>query len=290
MRFAIIAERRYLGQRMPGALLPAIRQAGHSADIICSDDEVCDFPSHLPAFDSYDAVISRDRSLVGLFLLAWAERSGVPAVNSRAAIEGVRNKAEMTATLAAAGIPMPATVVCRSLDQLQQLPDSFFPLVLKPNFGDNGNGIQVVSAEDIARITPRDRSVILAQKFVPNDGFDFKLYVAGERVWSVRKPNLWSANTSSVPFPVPVDEEMHSLALRCGKALALEVYGVDTLPGPHGFQVLEVNEFPNFSGIAEAPRAVADVLIASAARRRVEGAALPQPLAEGFNPQKTRVA
>jgi ribosomal protein S6--L-glutamate ligase len=279
MRFAIIAERRYLRQRMPRALLPAISRAGHRAVIICSDDEVWDFPSRLPTFDTYDAVISRDRSLVGLVLLTCAERSGVPAVNSRAAIEGVRNKAEMAATLAAAGIPMPQTIVCRSLDQLTKFPDSYFPLVLKPNFGDNGNGLQIVSAKDITRIRPRDRSLVLAQKLVPNDGFDVKLYVAGKQVWAVRKPNVWCIDNNRVPVHIPLTQEMRALALRCGRAVGLEVYGVDALPGPQGMLVLEVNEFPNFSDIAEAPQALADVLIAAAGRHRAHGAGAPEKVA-----------
>ena len=268
MRFAIIAERRYLGQRMPAALLPAILNAGHSADIICSDDQLWDFPSHLPSFDAYDGVIARDRSLLGLFLLAWAERSGVPVVNPRAAIEGVRNKAEMAATLAADGIAMPPTIVCRRVDQLEQLPDAFFPLVLKPNIGDNGNGIQIVTAQNVSGVQLRHGSLILAQKFVPNDGFDLKLYVAGESVWAVRKPNLWCSSGGSVPSPIRLNEQMRALALRCGKALGLEVYGVDALPDPGGLQVLEVNEFPNFSGVAEAPEAVANVLIARAGQHQ----------------------
>lgn len=280
MRFAIIAERRYLRQRMPGELLTALIRSGHRADVICSDEVVCDFRSHLP-FDTYDIVISRDRSLIGLVLLACAERAGIPAVNSRAAIEGVRNKAEMTAALAASGIPMPQTVVCRTLHQLQHLPDSFFPVVVKPNFGDNGRGIRLVSAADIPRIRSYDRSVVLAQKFVPNDGFDLKLYVAGARVWAVRKPNVWSSNNDhNASLPVPVDEEMRSLALRCGEALALAVYGVDTLRGPDGMQVLEVNEFPNFSGIAEAPEAVADLLIERAREWRTEGSGVEPRLPE----------
>jgi ribosomal protein S6--L-glutamate ligase len=278
MRFAIIAERRYLGQRMPAELLRALLEAGYSADIICSDDVVCDFRSGTPSFDTYDLVIARDRSLVGLSLLAWAEKAGGSVVNSRVAIEGVRNKAEMTATLFASGIPMPPTVVCRSADQLKSLADSYFPLVLKPNFGDNGNGVHVIRAGDLRQVKSRDSSVVLAQTFVPNDGFDLKLYVAGTRVWAVRKPNLWSStNGHGQVSQVPVDEEMRSLALRCGAALGLEVYGVDTLPGPQGIQVIEVNEFPNFSGIVEAPRVLADFLAMKAKERRAETSRVRAP-------------
>jgi ribosomal protein S6--L-glutamate ligase len=271
MRFAIITEGRYLVQRMPRQLLPPLLQAGHRVDIFCSDDEVFDFPSHLRSFARYHAVIARDRSIIGLFWLAWAEKAGVPAVNTRTVIEGVRNKAEMTATLAAAGVPMPPTVVCRRPDQLARLPASFFPLVLKPNFGDNGHEIQLVFANDIPRIKAVDHSVVLAQKFLPNDGFDIKLYVAGEKVWAVRKPNLLSPESDSAEVSlVTVNEEMRSLALRCGAALGLDVYGVDALPGHDGLKVLEVNEFPNFSGIDEAPRLVADLLIKKARQRGVE--------------------
>lgn len=255
---------------MPRDVISYLQQAGHEADITCSDGRLFDFALADPLlFQTCDAVISRDRSLMGLFLLAWAEERGVLCVNPRAAIERVRNKAEMTATLTAASIPMPQTVVCSTIEQLRRLPASFFPFLVKPNFGDNAEGIQLIrDRADLARIRRCDDSVVLLQRFVPNDGFDLKLYVAGERVWAVRKVSPLLRCDQSKCTEVPLNREMRSVALQCGRVLGLDVYGVDALPTSDGIQVLEVNEFPNFTGVAEAPQAVANILLARGSERR----------------------
>ena len=264
MKFCVLVEGRYLRQRMPRDVISYLWQAGHQADIVCSDGLLFDSATaNSLRFEACDAVISRDRSLMGLFLLDWAEKMGLPAVNPRAAIEKVRNKAEMTGALVAAGIPMPETVVCRTIEQLWHLRPSFFPFLVKPNFGDNAAGIQMaIERFDLRGIRPSDESVVLVQKFVPNDGTDLKLYVAGERVWAVRKKSPWPRGGRSGCSQVPLDRDMRWIARECGHVLGLDVYGVDALPTSHGIQVLEVNEFPNFTGVEEAPQAIADILVA----------------------------
>ncbi|MCQ0006965.1 hypothetical protein [Actinomadura madurae] len=62
------------------------------------------------------------------------------------------------------------------------------------------------------------------------------------------------------PVPVPVTEELRGFALACRDAFGLELYGVDVLPSPGGPLVVDVNDFPNYTGIAEAPDAVADLV------------------------------
>lgn len=267
---------------MPWDVISYLQHAGHEVDIACSDGRLFDFASaDSLTFQACDAVISRDRSLMGLFLLAWAEELGVLSVNPRAAIERVRNKAEMTAALTAAGIPMPETIVCRTTEQLWDVPPFFFPFVVKPNFGDNAAGIQLVrDRDDLARISSSDDSVVLLQKFVPNDGFDLKLYVAGERVWAVRKASPMLQRAQSKCSEVLLDREMRSIALRCGRVLGLDVFGVDTLPTSDGMQVLEVNEFPNFTGVAEAPQAVANLLLTRGSERRAAMRGQPPPVTQ----------
>jgi ribosomal protein S6--L-glutamate ligase len=160
--------------------------------------------------------------------------------------------------------------VCSTIEELRRLPACFFPFLAKPNFGDNADGIQLIrDRDDLGRIRSTADSVVLLQRFVPNDGFDLKLYVAGERVWAVRKVSPLLRCGQSKCSEVPLSREMRSIALRCGHVLGLDVYGVDALPTSDGIRVLEVNEFPNFTGVAEAPQAVADLLLARGSERRV---------------------
>ena len=58
---------------------------------------------------------------------------------------------------------------------------------------------------------------------------------------------------------------MVDLALRCGQVFGLEIYGVDAIETAEGVAVIEVNEFPNFTGVAEAPRHIAEHVLARVA-------------------------
>ena len=58
---------------------------------------------------------------------------------------------------------------------------------------------------------------------------------------------------------VPVD-----LARRCGKLFGLELYGVDCLQTDAGTVVIEVNEFPNYTGVPGADEKLADYVLACA--------------------------
>ena len=44
-----------------------------------------------------------------------------------------------------------------------------------PPFSENGNGIRVVTSEDVGRIKCQDGSAFLPHDYVPNDGLDLKL-------------------------------------------------------------------------------------------------------------------
>ena len=58
--------------------------------------------------------------------------------------------------------------------------------------------------------------------------------------------------------------EVRRAALACGRALGLELYGVDVLVAGERFCVVDVNAFPGYKGVAEAPRQLAAYLYARA--------------------------
>jgi ribosomal protein S6--L-glutamate ligase len=59
---------------------------------------------------------------------------------------------------------------------------------------------------------------------------------------------------------VEVTPELERLARSCGDAFELELYGVDVLLSPRGPLVVDVNEFPNYTGVDDAPRAIAELV------------------------------
>ena len=64
---------------------------------------------------------------------------------------------------------------------------------------------------------------------------------------------------------------MVDLAVRCRDTFGLDVCGVHTIETPDGLAVIEVNEFPNFTGVPNAPDYVADYILARVAAKRRKG-------------------
>ena len=55
-------------------------------------------------------------------------------------------------------------------------------------------------------------------------------------------------------------DEVRRIALRCGEAFGLGLYGLDIIESPDGPSVVDVNYFPGYKGIARAPEAVASYI------------------------------
>jgi glutathione synthase/RimK-type ligase-like ATP-grasp enzyme len=51
------------------------------------------------------------------------------------------------------------------------------------------------------------------------------------------------------------------LASRCRRAFGLDLYGIDCIPTDDGPVVIEVNEFPNYTGVPQASERLADYVL-----------------------------
>jgi ribosomal protein S6--L-glutamate ligase len=122
-------------------------------------------------------------------------------------------------------------------------------MVVKPVFGDNARGVHVIASRDELLALRWDEPEVIAQAYVPSDGFDLKLYVAGEEVRAVRKPSPIACAGDARATPVALTEALRTLALRCGAVFGLDLFGVDCIETPAGPVVIEVNDFPNYSGL-----------------------------------------
>lgn len=259
-RILVAAEPRYLAQRQPAGLAAALVRTGHPAAFLAAE--------HVHSVTNVDLLVARGRSPALLDLLSRAEALGVPTLNRRAAVEAVLDKGAMARALAAAGLPTPPSHVGPIAGIAAWAASRMFPLVVKPVRGDNARDVRVLRTRQELDDLRWPEPVALAQPFVPGDGWDLKLYVAGERVWAVRKPSPIGTAPDGAPRPVPAGEALRSLALRCGRLFGLDLYGVDCIAGPEGPVVIEVNDFPNYSGLPGADAALAALCLARATRRR----------------------
>jgi ribosomal protein S6--L-glutamate ligase len=259
----VLSDDRYLRQRMPAALVPELEDGDVQVRLVRANDVVAQIGvDPWSELSPGDVVISRTRNRFGLALLRAAGRPGVTTLPRWESVAHVRNKARAMETLAARAIPMPRTHLGESPAALKRLGPDEFPLLLKPHLGDNASGIVLVrhplELDDLAW----PDGLVVAQEFVDSGSIDLKLYAVGEQLWAVRRPSPLSASRGAVrpPERVELTPELEQLARSCGNAFQLELYGVDVLLSPRGPLVVDVNEFPNYTGVEDAPHAIAELV------------------------------
>jgi ribosomal protein S6--L-glutamate ligase len=266
----VLVERRYLEQRQPRGLAAELRRRGCDVRTVDPDSIAINLTD-----DSWLAgirvCVARGRSEAVLSRLLSAERQGVPTINRASAVAGVVDKAAMAVALASAGLPTPPTMLGSPEQLTAELPAHFYPVIVKPIRGDNCRGLEVCARpEAVARQASAEP--LLAQPFLSGDGSDLKLYGVGDRIWAVRKPSPLSTNGSTGATAVELTAELRELALHCGELFELELFGVDCLLTPAGPVVIEVNDYPNYTGVPDADEALADHVLA-----RVAGASAAEP-------------
>jgi ribosomal protein S6--L-glutamate ligase len=270
MQFWVLTDRRYLRQRMPRALADWLESQGHRVRVVSADSGSLvsalgaeDGSSAWAGLASDDLVVIRSRHPFALALLKQAESLGARTFGSWAAVQHVRNKVRAVLTLKKSRLPTPETFLAHTPEDLARVPSSHFPLVLKPFQGDNAEGILLVrSPEELSMVEWSD-AIVLAQPFLDVGGVDLKLYAVGETVWAVRRPSPLT-NGNGRPVRVGVDSTLRRLALDCAAAFRLQLLGVDVLESGDGPLIVDVNEFPNYTGIEEAPSVIGRLLLEGA--------------------------
>jgi ribosomal protein S6--L-glutamate ligase len=279
LTIAIIAERRHLRNAAITEAQQVLEESGCDVEFVVPGSErLYEIPAQAPP---WDAVLSRGRDLAGLGLLAAAAALGVVTVNAPQAIDLVRNKIAMQAVLLEHGLRLPKTWFAAEPGVFRGVPRDYFPLVVKPFDGDGGHGLALLTSPDDVDMLPRletRRSVYLAQEFLETDGNDLKLYGIGTQTWAVRKPSPVSFPGAGPAVMLPtdgaelveLDPELRDIALTCGRACGLDVWGVDVAMTPKGPYVIEVNDFPTFSAVPGAGRAIAQHTLALVQIKAIE--------------------
>ena len=268
---AMIAERRHLENTALREARQVLEEAGCAMPLVVPGaDQLYEVPTQRPP---WDAALSRGRDLAGLGLLSAAAALGVVAINRPQSIDLVRNKIAMQAVLLEHGLRVPKTWFAVEPTVFRTVPRERFPLVVKPFDGDGAQGLSLLTRPEDVDLLPEVRgwrSVYLAQEYLKTDGWDLKLYGIGTRTWAVRKP-------SPVSFPGPgpaamspargaelveLDAELRDIALTCGRACGLDLWGVDVAMTAGGPYVIEVNDFPTYSAVPGAGEAIAQHVLA----------------------------
>lgn len=229
------------------------------------------------AAGSFEAITKR------LGVLHALAQLGVVVWNDARAIERCVDKSMTSFLLARAGVPTPPTWTIESLEKAQALVEREArrgPLVLKPLFGAQGEGLRLIRrAEDLP--DPEGvAGVYYLQRFQSSataDFRDYRLFVLRGRVVAamMRSASTWITNVKQGGRPAPLapDPEMKRLAVAAAAAVGAAIAGVDILVGGDGAPlVLEVNSMPAWSGLQKVTEislaeAIASELMDELARR-----------------------
>jgi RimK family alpha-L-glutamate ligase len=216
----------------------------------------------------FDAVLVRsmppgslEQVVFRMDALANLASAGVCVMNPPRAIEVAVDKYLATTRLQEAGLLVPATVVCQTVDEAMEAFDSLGgDVVVKPLFGSEGRGITRVTDEAIAlrvfKALELIGAVIYLQQFIEHEGCDLRLLVVGDEVlgMSRRHPHDWRTNISlgATAEPLEVTPELAELAQQAARAVGAPVGGVDLLPGKDGrLYAIEVNAVPGWRALAQ---------------------------------------
>jgi tetrahydromethanopterin:alpha-L-glutamate ligase len=222
------------------------------------------FASGLP-----DAVIVRSISggtfqavTMRLGILHALRELGVLVWNDARAIERCVDKSTTTFLLDRAGLPTPATWAVESMNAARGIvrrEAQRGPLVLKPLFGSQGRGLQLIRTAEELPSAETTAGVYYLQRFVgvERDGFrDLRILVSRGRVVAamVRHADSWITNVKQGGRPVATvpDAQVKALAIAAAGVVGAELAGVDIIRDADGRPfVLEVNSMPAWRGLQE---------------------------------------
>lgn len=219
-------------------------------------------------FQEFDAILVRtmppgslEQVIFRMNALYLYERSGGLVLNCARSIEIAVDKYLSLALLAQLNLAVPETIVCQTSEEALTAYDQLGgDVVMKPVFGGEGRGITRISDPALAirafRMLEQLEGVIYLQKFIAHDGSDIRVFVLGDKTFSMRRQNLhdWRTNISlgGQGHPYEASREVLNLARQAAAAVQAEIAGVDIVFTPEGTPViLEVNAVPGWRGLAK---------------------------------------
>ena len=244
-------------------VMRALVEAGADVDIVYPVDHPVDL-SHVRV--QHDLYVWRKMSGLAFSLAGALHRLGAAVVNPYPVSAALHDKVITSRILQAAGVPTPATYVASRAEELAPLLDAG-PLVLKPHQGGGGYGVRIVRrAAELAEV-PYDRHApVFAQRYHAPQGRDRKIYAIGGRLFGVKKvfPPRTEAEKRGEPFALT--PELCDIAVRCGRAFGIDLYGVDIIESEGTPYVVDMCSIPGFKGVPDAPRVLAEYFLRAAER------------------------
>jgi ribosomal protein S6--L-glutamate ligase len=217
----------------------------------------------------HDLYVLKSGTEIALSVAGALDSRGASILNSYAVSAACRDKIVATHILQHAGVPVPDTYIADNPAELAPLLDHG-PLVLKPYRGSQGRGVQVVRDADELHAVGSPEGPVFAQRYHEPDGRDRKLYCIGDRLFGVKR--IWPVRSyeDKLGEPFTLTPEIRDIALRCGQAFGMEVFGLDVVISQGRPYVVDISSFPGFKGVPDAALRLAEY-IRAAGERAVAG-------------------
>lgn len=268
-KLCFLIEDCYRHDTMPLAVVQRLSEWGHRVDVLEPVRTIVPV-SDLVGRSDHDAwVLKSVAGGPGLSLLQAAAAAGMRTINDAQSIPAVRDKAVAAAIARRHDVPFPLTYFAAVPGLLRTVPDEDYPLVVKPAAGCSGDRVRLVTTPgELLRLRAgaTGDGWLLAQTYVPNPGVDIKVYsIGGELHATVQRSPLHP----DVPVRgerIALPPDLARLVARVGRVFRLDLYGVDVLEGPAGWVVVDVNDFPSFTLVPDAPARVARAVLRLAGR------------------------
>ncbi|MFE9924848.1 RimK family alpha-L-glutamate ligase [Streptomyces sp. NPDC005774] len=281
MKLCFLVEEQYRHDGMPVEVIRQLASWGHQVDVLRPGGSLLRLTEAVQT-SSHDAwVLKTVSGGPGLTLLEAADSAGLTTINNARAIRGVRDKALAAAIGLRRGLPLPATYAAALPELLVEIPESEYPIVVKPADGSSGRAVHLVSSpRRLAEMLPdlAGEGMLIAQPYVPNSGVDIKVYSIGDELYATERRSPLHPDHAVRERRVPLSAEIAAIAGQVGVVYGLDLYGVDVVLGPNGPVVVDVNDFPSFRQVPDAPVRLARAVLALAAGTDGATAAAQPPL------------
>ncbi|MFD9206732.1 RimK family alpha-L-glutamate ligase [Streptomyces sioyaensis] len=280
MRLCFLVEEQYRHDGMPLDVIRQLGAWGHQVDVLWPGRSLISLSDAIQA-GSHDAwVLKTVSGGPGLTLLEAAASAGLTTVNDVRAIRGVRDKALAAVLARGTGLPVPVTYAAARPEELAEIPEAQFPLVVKPADGSSGRAVRLVATPErlLEPVAPDGSAgtgdggggLLIAQPYVPNSGTDLKVYSVAGELYATERCSPLHPGHDVRERQVPLTAEVARIAARIGEVFGLDLYGVDILLGPDGPVVVDINDFPSFRQVPDAVARVSAAVL-ELARRGTSG-------------------
>lgn len=243
-------------------MLEEIKKLGHRSHLLDPKNIAMDLDN--PKIN-YDLFAVKVISYSSYHSIAVAEAAGIPTINHLESIKKVKDKIFTDIILRKHKMPRPRAFFAESYSALVEYENSFhYPMILKPFNGSKNEAYLIHALNEVQSIENYD--LLYLQEYIPNDGYDRKVYVIGEEVYGILRPSplvkKYETKDDEERREYKVQDDVGELALKCGEIFDLEVYGVDFIENKKGeFKIIDINDFPGFRGVKNAGNKIARYLI-----------------------------